>query len=88
MVPGDGESFSSLSSISDPTCSSLTSAVGDENACPRWRIDPIAQTLEALQLENSRWVILGTCGGVEVVRLPPFEAIELDLAVLWDIQSR
>ncbi|HWW86745.1 MAG TPA: Uma2 family endonuclease [Vicinamibacterales bacterium] len=52
-----------------------------------WLIDPIAQTLEALQLENSRWMILGTCGGVEVVRLLPFEAIELDLAVLWDIQS-
>lgn len=52
-----------------------------------WLIDPIAQTLEALRLENSRWVIVSSCAGAEVVRVPPFEAIDLDLAVLWDLPS-
>jgi len=53
-----------------------------------WLVDPVAQTVEVLRLENARWVIVSTCAGVDVVRLPPFEAIEVDLAVLWDLPSR
>ena len=49
-----------------------------------WLVDPIAQTLEALRLENARWVIMVTCAGSDVVRLPPFDEIELDLGVLWE----
>ena len=49
-----------------------------------WLIDPIAQTLEALRLENARWLIVSTCAGPDVVRMPPFDAIELDLALLWE----
>lgn len=49
-----------------------------------WLIDPRAQTLEVLRLENARWVIVSSCAGPDVVRLPPFDPIELDLAVLWE----
>jgi hypothetical protein len=48
-----------------------------------WLIDPIAQTLELLRLENGRWVIVSTFGGRENVRVPPFEAIAFDLSDLW-----
>jgi Uma2 family endonuclease len=50
-----------------------------------WLLDPIVQTLEVLQLEHGRWTILQTSAGRDVVRVPPFEAIEIDLAVLWDL---
>ena len=46
-------------------------------------IDPLARTLEVLKLEGSRWSILATHAGEEVVRAEPFEAIELGLAAIW-----
>ena len=56
-----------------------------EGVSHAWLIDPIAQTLEVLRLENGRWLIESTCAGSEVVRVPPFEAIELELGALWDL---
>lgn len=48
-----------------------------------WLIDPIAQTLESLRLDGATYRIAQVEGGETRVRVPPFEAIELDLAVLW-----
>jgi Uma2 family endonuclease len=48
-----------------------------------WLVDPLAQTFEVLRLEQSRWSIVLTAGGADVVRAEPFEAIELDLSRLW-----
>jgi Uma2 family endonuclease len=50
-----------------------------------WLVDPIAQTLEVLRLEGGRWVIVATHTGAEVVRAQPFEAIDLELPLLWDV---
>jgi len=50
-----------------------------------WFIDPIARTLEVLRLEGGRWTIAGTCEGTAVASIEPFEAIELDIGVLWTI---
>ncbi len=55
-----------------------------ERVSHAWLVDPIAQTLEVLRLENARWVIMVTCAGPELVRLPPFEEMEFDLGVLWE----
>ncbi|MFN2446024.1 MAG: Uma2 family endonuclease [Vicinamibacterales bacterium] len=49
-----------------------------------WIVDPLAQTLEALQLERGRWTIVATGHGQGGVRLPPFDAMELDLSLLWE----
>jgi Uma2 family endonuclease len=49
-----------------------------------WLIDPIARTLEVLRLENGRWTIISTAAGLDVVRAEPFDALELDLSLLWD----
>jgi Uma2 family endonuclease len=48
-----------------------------------WLINPIARTLEVLQLDQGRWVLLGAHEGSALVRAAPFDAIELDLGALW-----
>ena len=48
-----------------------------------WLLDPRAQTLEILRLEEGRWVVAGNYGGDDKVRAEPFDAIEIDLAALW-----
>jgi Uma2 family endonuclease len=48
-----------------------------------WVIDAIAQTLEVLRLEGERWVVAQTFGGDARVRAEPFEAIEIELSLIW-----
>ncbi len=48
-----------------------------------WLVDPSAQTLEAYALSGGQWMLLGTFAGEAVVQVPPFHAIELELAGLW-----
>lgn len=48
-----------------------------------WLLSPIQQTLEIYRLEGDRYSLLDTHEGDAKVRAPPFEAIELDLALLW-----
>jgi hypothetical protein len=49
-----------------------------------WLVDPLARLLEVLRLDGGRWVIAATHGGAEVVHAQPFDAIDLELAALWD----
>lgn len=55
-----------------------------ERVAHAWLVDPIARTVEILRLENGRWSIVATVGDLDVVRAEPFEAIELDLSLLWE----
>jgi Uma2 family endonuclease len=48
-----------------------------------WLVDPILRTLEVLRRLGSEWVIAAVHEGSACVRAEPFDAIELDLAVLW-----
>lgn len=49
-----------------------------------WLVDPVARTLEVLALDASgHWVMRGSFRDDARVRAEPFDAIELDLAVLW-----
>lgn len=41
------------------------------------------RTLEVLRLEGERWTIVATWADAAKVRAEPFDAIELDLAILW-----
>ena len=54
-----------------------------EGVAHAWLVDPVAQTLEVLRLENSRWSIVATGAARDIVRAEPFAAIELDLSLLW-----
>lgn len=48
-----------------------------------WLVDPDKRVLEALVREGERWVEAGRFSDGDVVRIPPFEAIELEVARLF-----
>lgn len=50
-----------------------------------WLVDPVLRTLEVYRLENGRWSQLQVWIGDAKVQAEPFQAIELDLALLWTI---
>jgi Uma2 family endonuclease len=49
-----------------------------------WLVDPEPRTLEVYRLENGRWSLLGTHVGAVTVHAEPFEALALELGVLWE----
>jgi Uma2 family endonuclease len=52
-----------------------------------WLIDPSAQTLEVLVRADQGWLLRHVFTQSEMVRAPPFEAIELALSGLWAPQT-
>jgi Uma2 family endonuclease len=48
-----------------------------------WLIDPLARTLEVLRREEAGWTVRASWRDDARVRAEPFDAIELDLAILW-----
>ena len=48
-----------------------------------WLANPLAQTLELYRLDGETYRLLGTHAADSKVRAEPFEAIELDLSILW-----
>ncbi|MEI7867959.1 MAG: Uma2 family endonuclease [Candidatus Methylumidiphilus sp.] len=48
-----------------------------------WRVDPLAQTLEAFSLMDGKWLLVATVKDDDTVSVPPFEAISFSLAYLW-----
>lgn len=48
-----------------------------------WFVGPATQTLEVRGLDNASYRILDVFEGNSAVRAVPFDAIELELGVLW-----
>jgi Uma2 family endonuclease len=48
-----------------------------------WLVDPIERTLEAFELREGFWVLLGTLKDEDPVSMRPFDAITFSLAELW-----
>ena len=48
-----------------------------------WLLNPLQRTLEGLRLESARWVLIATHEGDAIVRVEPFDAIELEQSLLW-----
>ena len=48
-----------------------------------WMIEPVSQTLEVLRLDGETYRIVKVASGADRVRAEPFDAIELDLSILW-----
>jgi len=46
-------------------------------------VDPLARTLEAFELHDSRWLLLGAIKEDDPFRFPPFAAVTFSLADLW-----
>jgi Uma2 family endonuclease len=49
-----------------------------------WLIDPAPRTLEVFGLDGGAWRVLGVFRDAARVRAEPFDAIELELARLWE----
>ncbi|WP_404367320.1 Uma2 family endonuclease [Corallococcus coralloides] len=49
-----------------------------------WLVDPRQYTLEVFRLEGSHYLLLGTHQDAETVHAEPFEALPLELKVLWE----
>jgi Uma2 family endonuclease len=54
-----------------------------ERVAHAWLANPLARTLEVFALDGSRWALLGTFAGDKKVRAVPFDAVEIDLKLLW-----
>jgi hypothetical protein len=48
-----------------------------------WLVDPEQRTLEVYRFEESAWSLLGVHEDSQTVRAEPFEALPLELALLW-----
>ena len=48
-----------------------------------WLLDPRTQSLEVYRHQTDGWLLLGVHGDAEKVRAEPFDAIEIDLSLLW-----
>jgi hypothetical protein len=54
-----------------------------------WLVDPGVRTLEVYRLEQRRWSLIATHGDddVSLIRAEPFDAIEIDLRLLWRLAA-
>jgi len=53
-----------------------------------WLLDPLERTLEAYDLLEGQWRVIGLFQGDDVVQVAPFEALELSLSNFWaDIEE-
>ncbi len=48
-----------------------------------WLVDPAARTLEALALAGGAWTEVGAFDDDDVARVPPFEAVEIEVTLLF-----
>lgn len=48
-----------------------------------WIVDPAAQTLEAFELREGRWLWIAALKDDDKVSVPPFDAVSFCLADLW-----
>jgi hypothetical protein len=61
---------------------------GHEGVRNAWLVDPVERTPEGYRLVDSHWSRLARYSDDERVRAEPFDAIELELGVLWaDVEA-
>ena len=49
-----------------------------------WFVDPLNRTVEVLKLSGADLLVAGTFGGEGEMRIPPFDAVAIDVGALWD----
>jgi len=53
-----------------------------------WLVSPTLRSVQVLRRQDLGWLLVATLRGGAVVRVEPFDALELDLAGLWAPQRR
>jgi len=48
-----------------------------------WLVDPLERFLEAYELREGFWALLGTLADDDAVSLPPFDAVSFSINELW-----
>jgi Uma2 family endonuclease len=48
-----------------------------------WLVEPLGQLIEAFRRSDGAWLRIGAWTGDVAARIPPFDAIELELGPLW-----
>lgn len=56
---------------------------GEQGVRHVWIVEPQDQLVEVLELDGATYRIVQTASGDQQARLRPFDAIEIELAVLW-----
>ena len=54
-----------------------------EGVAHLWLVDPVDRTLEAFELRDGEWVLIGTAKDDDPVQVRPFEAVSFSLGDLW-----
>jgi Uma2 family endonuclease len=54
-----------------------------EHVAYAWLVNPIGRTVEAYRLSDGVWTPAATHGGDVRARIEPFDALELEIGVLW-----
>jgi Uma2 family endonuclease len=49
-----------------------------------WFVDPAGRTIEVLSRAEQHWILTGSFGGSGEMRIPPFDAVPIDVGALWD----
>jgi Uma2 family endonuclease len=58
-----------------------------ENVGYIWLVDPLLRTLEVMRRQDMAWLVVATFEGNAKIRAEPFDAIDLELGILWaDVQ--
>ena len=52
-----------------------------------WHLDPVLKLLEVFELKDGKWLLLDVVRDAGEVRLAPFDAVPLELAALWPLDS-
>lgn len=74
-----------LSKLTEATdCAEKMPAYARERVGHLWLVDPGAKTLEVYRLEGPSYLVVHTWRDDARVRAEPFDAIELDLRLLWN----
>jgi len=48
-----------------------------------WIVDPVAQRVDVFRAGDGEWEEAGTFEGGVIARIPPFDAVDLDLSPCW-----
>jgi len=56
-----------------------------EGVLHMWLLNPLLHTLEVYRLQGQAWLLVTTHRDNEQVHAEPFDAVELDLAALWEL---